>query len=43
MSSEKEKWEVRFKEERAAIAFLMLVESLPSAVEVSDGSFQVFK
>ena len=34
MSSEEEKWEIGFKEGRAAIAFLMLVESLPSAVEV---------
>ena len=31
------------KKGRAAIAFLMLVESLPSAVEVSDGSSQVVK
>ena len=43
MSSEEEKWKIGFKEGRAAIAFLMLVESLPSAVEVSDGSSQVVK
>lgn len=43
MSSEEEKWEKGFKEGRAAIAFLLLVESLPSAVEVSNGSFQIAK